>query len=149
MGNYKKINEVNLAQIQQRRVPLLHEPRPRPSQRKQRWRRFRVPRRDLPADRQRRHPRAGPHQRIPRYLRGRPPRHGRRGGREPYLAGDRANGFARYQPRQSRHLYHHPASHGPVPSRWRPSVTQASIYTRSSNPITASPASPWRRRPPR
>ena len=42
-----------------------------------------------------------------------------------------------------------PASHGPVPSRWRPSVTQASTYTRSSNPITASPASPWRRRPPR
>lgn len=32
----------------------------------------------------------------------------RRGGREPYLAGDRANDLARYQPRQPRHLYHHP-----------------------------------------
>ena len=42
-----------------------------------------------------------------------------------------------------------PASHGPVPSRWRPSVTQESSYTRSSSLITASPASPWRRRPPR
>ena len=42
-----------------------------------------------------------------------------------------------------------PASHGPVPSRWRPSVTRASTYTRSSSPITASPAFPWRRRPPR
>ena len=38
---------------------------------------------------------------------------------------------------------------GPVPSRWRPSVTRASTYTRSSSPITASPAFPWRRRPPR
>ena len=37
----------------------------------------------------------------------------------------------------------------PVPSRWRPSVTQESSYTRSSSLITASPASPWRRRPPR
>lgn len=42
-----------------------------------------------------------------------------------------------------------PASHGPVPSRWRPSVMRASTYTRSSSLITASPASPWRRRPPR
>ena len=41
------------------------------------------------------------------------------------------------------------ALHGPVPSRWRPSVTQESSYTRSSSLITASPASPWRRRPPR
>ena len=34
-------------------------------------------------------------------------------------------------------------------TRWRPSVTRASTYTRSSSLITASPASPWRRRPPR
>lgn len=60
-------------------------------------------------------PGAGPHQRIPRYLRGRPPRHGRRGGREPHLAGDRANGLARYQPRQPRHLYHHPHLTGRYP----------------------------------
>lgn len=61
------------------------------------------------------HPRAGPHQRIPRDLRGRPPRHGRRGGREPHLAGDRANDLARYQPRQPRYLYHHPHLTGRYP----------------------------------
>lgn len=54
--------------------------------------------------------------------------------REPHLAGDRANDLARYQPRQPRHLYHHPHLTGRYPPAGGRSVTRASTYTRSIKP---------------